>query len=161
MNASLSPVDQDHTLSPFRRILVPIDGSSASLRAGQVAIQMAAVHSLPITLLYVVDEKTIREVVASSGDAMEGVRRRLEEKGWHYLEHVARMAKNQGLTCERLMREGVPQGQIADVVREYDIDLVVIGRKGLQSSRRAFIGSVTERVIEYAPCSVLVIKSGG
>ncbi|MGC9348798.1 MAG: universal stress protein [Anaerolineae bacterium] len=159
MSVPISSSEDDRRLSPFGRILVAIDGSEASLRAARVAIQMAAVHSLPLTTLYVIDETVIGDITAASGESTDQVRRQLEEKGWHYLEYVSHIARNHGVTCRRLMREGLPHGQIADVVWDFDIDLLVIGRKGLQSSRRAFLDSVTERAIEYAPCSVLIVKS--
>jgi nucleotide-binding universal stress UspA family protein len=38
------------------------------------------------------------------------------------------------------------------------VDLIVIGQVGSRGPRRILIGSVTERVIEHAPCPVLVVK---
>ena len=159
MSVPVSSIQDDHLASPFNRILTAVDGSAASLRAARVAIEMAAVHHLPLAALYVIDEKAVADMASASGESVEQTRTQLEEKGWRYLEHVARMAKNHGVNCERIMREGLPYRQIADVVRDLGVDLIVIGRRGLQSSRRAFLGSVTERAIEYAPCSVLVVKS--
>jgi nucleotide-binding universal stress UspA family protein len=120
---------------------------------------MASVHELPLTALYVIDEKTVADVAAASGEPVDQVRGQLEEKGWHYLQHVTRMAKNHGVDCERLMRDGLVHRQIADVVRDLGVDLIVIGRGGHQNSGRGSMGSVSEHVIEYSPCSVLVIKS--
>ncbi len=156
MESGASRVDRDR--SPFHRVLVPIDGSSASIRAGRVAVQMAAVHDLPVTVVYVVDDKTLSEVVETSRQSRAEVQRELESKGWSYLEHIAQIAKNHGVTCRRLVRQGTPYGQISDVAREESVDLIVIGQTGRHSSQRSLLGSVAERVVEYAPCSVLVVK---
>jgi nucleotide-binding universal stress UspA family protein len=149
----------DEHLSPFTRILVPIDGSDASVHAARLAIRMAAIHSLPVVVLYVIHDRTVEEMAAVSGNAAETIRRQLEVQGYSYLEHIARIAKDYGVACERVVRKGVAHTQIADIVREHGIDLVVIGEARRESSRRAFLSGVAEHVIEYVPCSVLVVKS--
>ncbi|MGC9469307.1 MAG: universal stress protein [Anaerolineae bacterium] len=149
---------QVNRVSPFTKILVPVDGSGASVRAARVAIDMASVHHLPTILLYVVDDKNVQEMARQSGESEESVRRQLESKGWSYLEHVTQLAKNHGVSCDRLVRKGIVHAQISNVVRTEGVDLVVIGSRERQKSRRAFIGSLTEYVIEYVPCSVLVVK---
>ena len=93
-----------------------------------------------------------------AGHSTESVRRQLESKGYGYLEHIARMAIDYGVECERVVRQGVPHLQIDEVVRTHRIDLVVMGETRHESSRRALLGGVTEHVIEYVPCSVLVVK---
>jgi len=159
MEVPISSRGEREALTPFRRILVSIDGSDASIRAANTAIQMAAVHGLPVIALYVVDDRAVEEVVTVSGEAPDTVRRQLESKGWRYLEHVARLAKNYAVACERLVRKGRPYSQIADLVRSRHVDLVVVGESRVQSARRALVGGLTDHVIEHTPCSVLVVKS--
>ncbi|MBN1250257.1 MAG: universal stress protein [Anaerolineae bacterium] len=152
---AVSPVEPQ---TPFRRILVPVDGSEASIEASRTAVRVAAVHQLPVTALYVVDDTIVTELTAVSGQPQGAVRRQLEAKGWRYLEHIAEIANECGVSCERVMRRGMSHIQIANLVRELDIDLVVIGETRLPNARRAFSGSLTERVIDYVSCSVLVIR---
>jgi nucleotide-binding universal stress UspA family protein len=149
----------DRQVSPYHRILVPIDGSDASINAAHMAVRMAAFHAIPLISVYVIDDRTVAEVSAVSGETVDKVRRQLEAKGWRYLEHVARIAKNHNVECGRIVREGVPHRQIADVVRDSGVDLIVLGQSNRHSSRRTYIGSTTEHVIEYVPCSVLIVKS--
>jgi nucleotide-binding universal stress UspA family protein len=156
---TLSDARRGEIPSPFTRILVPVNGSEASIEAAQLALRMAAIHVLPVVVLYVVDDRTVSELVAHSGQAEEAVRRQLETKGYGYLEHIARMARDYGVDCERIVRKGVPHAQVADIVRNYGIDLIVIGETRHESARRAFLGSFTGHVIEYVPCPVLVAKS--
>lgn len=150
---------REERTSPFTRILVPIDGSDASIQAMRTAANMAAVHRLPVIALYVIADKTVDEMMAVTGDSEDAVRRQLEEKGWSYLEHAERIARSYGVTCERMVRRGIPHSQVADVVEDQGADLVVLGEARRQISRRALLGSFTEHVIEYVPCSVLVVKS--
>lgn len=146
--------------SPFGHILVPVDGSDASLEAFQKAIRMAAVHRLPVAVLYVVDDRAVSELAGSTGRTSDVVRRQMETKGWQYLEHVAQIAETSGVSCERLVRRGIPHSQIAGVADELGADLIVMGEHRPRNARRPLAGSLTERVIEYASCSVLVVRAG-
>ncbi|MGC9520337.1 MAG: universal stress protein [Anaerolineae bacterium] len=157
-NSEVAKHDRQAPDSPFTRILVPIDGSDASIRAGRIAIHMAAIHRLPLTAIYIVDNRAVDEVVATSDETEEAVRRSLEQKGWYYLAHVAGIAKAQGVSCSRVVRRGIPHAQIADVARELGADLIVIGEAQLESARRGLSGTLTARVIQYAHCSVLAVK---
>ena len=144
--------------SPFTHILVPVDGSEASINAGRTAIQIATMHNIPITFVYVVDSAIADEIVESISRPVESVRQELESKGWRYLEYLSRLARERNLRTDKVIRHGIPHGEISDLARERGVDLIVIGQVGRRGPRRALIGSVAERVIEYAPCSVLVVR---
>ena len=146
------------TDSPFSRILVPVDGSDASVEACRMAVRVAGAHGLAVTALYVIENETVEKVAASSGDSRESVRRQLDDKGRRYLDHAANLAGQYGVKCRGIIRQGILHNQITDVARDAGIDLVVIGDSHLQRGRRAIGGSVTERVIQYASCSVLVVR---
>jgi len=150
--------DDRPTDGPFSRILVPVDGSEASIEACRMAVRVAGVHGLAVTALYVIENETVDKVAVSSGDSRESVRRKLEHKGRRYLDHAANLAGQYGVECQGVIRHGILHNQIADVARDAGIDLIVIGDSHLQHGRRAIGGSVTERVIEYASCSVLVVR---
>jgi nucleotide-binding universal stress UspA family protein len=142
----------------FRHILVPTDGSQPSVAAGRLAVQLAASLGAQITFVYVVDTAVVDELTETSGKLVQQVRQELERTGQRYLDHLSRLAVNAGLQVNRLIRHGTPYGEIENLAQEQGIDLIVIGQVGHRGPRRILIGSVTERVIEYAPCPVLVAK---
>ena len=142
----------------FGHILVPTDGSQPSIAAGQLAIQLAASLGAQITFVYVVDTAVVDELTETSGKLVQQVRQELERTGQRYLDHLSRLAVNAGLQVNRLIRRGTAYGEIESLAREQGVDLIVIGQVGHRGPRRILIGSVTERVIEYAPCPVLVVK---
>jgi nucleotide-binding universal stress UspA family protein len=144
--------------SVFRHILVPTDGSRPSVAAGRLAVQLAAAQQATLTFAYVVDTAVVDQLTESSGRLVEQVRHELELTGERYLDYLARLASQEGLTYRRVIRHGTPYGEIEDLAREQNVDLIVIGQVGHRGPRRILIGSVTERVIEYAPCPVLVVK---
>jgi nucleotide-binding universal stress UspA family protein len=144
--------------SLFKHILVPTDGSENSVQAGRMAIQMAALHHSQVTLAYVVDSATVDEIAAATAKTSAAIRRELELQGRRYLDYLARLAGASNVQAEQVIREGTPYREIADLARECRIDLIVIGRVGCRGARCALVGSVAERVIEYAHCPVLVVS---
>jgi len=144
--------------SPFNHILVPTDGSNTSVQAGRLAIQMAALHRSRLTLVYVLDSTIADEIAGVTAKKLDAVKQDLEAKGKSYLDYLVRLARASGVQAEQVIRHGTPYGEIANLARERDVDLVVIGRVGCRGARCALVGSVAERVIEYAHCPVLVVS---
>jgi len=144
--------------SPFNHILVLTDGSNTSVQAGRLAIQMAALHRSRLTLVYVLDSTIADEIAGVTAKKLDAVKQDLEAKGKSYLDYLVRLARASGVQAEQVIRHGTPYGEIANLARERDVDLVVIGRVGCRGARCALVGSVAERVIEYAHCPVLVVS---
>lgn len=148
--------------SPFHHILVPTDGSAASIDAGRLGISIAHAHQIPITFLYVVNRSTAAEIAAaSSAKSVEAICRELGRKAHSYLAYLIRAAEKESLKAKEVIRNGIPYREIANLAREEDIDLIVMGQtggRGTKQHHRAHIGSVTEHVIEHAPCPVLVVR---
>lgn len=142
----------------FHHILVPVDGSQPSLAAGRLAVQLAAIHRARVTFVYVVDSAVVKELTSATGKTKQQVQGELELTGKRCLDHMRHLAAGAGLTDERVVRCGVPCTEIETLAQEQRADLIVIGQVGHRGPRRILIGSVTERVIEYAPCPVLVVK---
>ena len=144
--------------SPFTRILVPTDGSEPSISAGLLAIRVAATHNVPLLFLYVVDSVATEKMASATSRSSEAVGQDLESKGRSYLDYLERMARRRGLNSEQMVRHGVPHREIAEVARERGVDLIVVGLSGSHWPHRVDIGSVSKRVLESAPCPVLVAR---
>ena len=143
---------------PFKSILVPVDGSDTSVSAARLAIQLAKTHRAELCFLYVVDSRSLTKMARFAGHQEEDVQKELQDKGQRYLSYAAKLASSAGQMARTALRVGVPQTEITAEARERHADLIVIGRVGQRGPRRILIGSVAERVIEYAPCPVLVVQ---
>lgn len=142
----------------FHHILVPTDSSQSSMMAGRLAVQLTALHKARITFVYVVDDAVVEKLAGASGRVAKPVRSELELSGQRSLDYLSRLASEVDLTSNQAIRHGVPYREITNLAREQGVDLIVIGQVGSRGPRRILIGSVTERVIEHAPCPVLVVK---
>ena len=53
---------------------------------------------------------------------------------------------------------GPPHREITQAARQLKVDLIVIANRGYSGWKHAMLGSVAERVVQYAPCPVLVVR---
>ncbi len=142
----------------FTHILAPTDGSECSMAAGELAIAMAVSNNARLTFVYVLDEAIIDELVRSSQKTRQEIRRELADNGRRYLNYMVKLAQKRGIAAEKVLREGTPHLEIVNEAKKRMVDLIVIGQVGRRGPRRILIGSVAERVIEYAECPVLIAK---
>src|SRR5205807_410640 len=76
------------------------------------------------------------------------------------LEQAAGMMHTRGVECEcHARKRGDPADAILDVAEEQDADLIVIGSKGMQGTKRFLLGSVPNKISHHASCSVLIVRT--
>ncbi len=138
------------------KILVPTDGSEPSDRAAEFAIRLAKKFNAEIISVYVIDRLIIDEVskVHEKQELEEEIRKKAERS----LNYVVKSAEIEGLKATSVLLEGTPYDQIIRQAETLKADIIVMGTTGRRGMERILIGSVAERVIEYAPCPVLVVK---
>ena len=143
----------------FRHILVPIDGSEPSLEAVHMALRVLEFcPACKLTLLYVVDKLVLAELIRFSKRDHKEVEAELEEQGRRYLESARKQAERQGVAAECQVGRGDPFEEIIAAANNLNADLIIMGHTGRRGTTRVLIGSVTERVLDYAPCPVLVMR---
>jgi nucleotide-binding universal stress UspA family protein len=143
----------------FRHILVPIDGSQQSLQAVHMALRIIELcPACKITVLHVVDKLVLAELVRFSKRGEKEAEAELEEQGRRYLELTRKQAEQQSISADCQVRHGNPFEEIIATADNLHADLIIMGHTGRRGTTRVLIGSVTERVLDYAPCPVLVIR---
>jgi nucleotide-binding universal stress UspA family protein len=142
----------------FHQVLVPTDGSENSVKAAQLAFRIANLCNAAISLIYVVDSGVLNELSRFAEHQKSEVRTELYQNGRQYLEFLTTLARHEQLEVQQHLREGAPSEEIIAAAGELRVDLIVMGHVGRRGPRRILIGSVTERVIEFATCPVLVVK---
>jgi nucleotide-binding universal stress UspA family protein len=140
----------------IKKILIPTDGSDYSIHAAEYGISIAKVHDAQITVVYVLDEVVIDRFTKMT--EREDIERELKTDGQRYINYVLGLAEKEGVKATSLIAKGRPFEQIVHLANGLNMDLIVLGTYGRRSAERILIGSVAERVIEYANCPVLVVK---
>jgi len=141
----------------FRKILCPIDFSAGSQRAMRIAAQLATRSDAELVLAH----SAYVPAVAFSGFSFpESVIQQMSDDSARELENATRDAKQLGVArVSSLLLRGDPWREIVGVVeRDPHVDLVVIGTHGRTGISRILLGSVAEKVVRHAPCSVLAVR---
>jgi nucleotide-binding universal stress UspA family protein len=134
----------------MKKILVPIDGSEYADKAALKAAELAKNYGAEISILNVAQPfsmllgfKSVEEMRADAENTAK---------------KTAQKLKKQGAKAIALGVLGDPADEIVKAAGEGKHDLIVMGSKGLTESQRFLVGSVTQKVVEHSPCSVLVVK---
>jgi len=144
-------------LTMIERIVVATDGSKCAREAAEYAVSIASKYGAKIIAIYVVDELFVDKLVRDLGYDKEELKNSFGRAGLKYVGHVAESAKRNGVDVEELVTLGVPEKMIVSEAREQKADLIVMGMVG-EGGEKPLLGSVTERVLNSAPCPVLVVK---
>ena len=155
----------------FKRILVALDRSLEASAVFDAALSIAQPDISEMLLVHFIDWQT-QEVpswtgfatlydVNVSSDRHEKSRQQLQQKierTQHWLEMYAERAIASRLSCEVASRVGHCNLGIGNLAKEWDADLIVIGRRGHKNISEMLLGSVSNYVIHHAPCSVFVVQ---
>jgi nucleotide-binding universal stress UspA family protein len=146
-------------ITPFheiKKILIPTDGSDYSMRAAEYGISIAKVFGAQLTALFVIDTVVLDQI--SKVTTRENAEADLNQDGERYTNYVLGLAEKENIKADSAIAKGNPVEQIVNLAKSSGVDLIVMGTYGRRGAERILIGSVAERVIEHAPCPVLVIK---
>jgi nucleotide-binding universal stress UspA family protein len=134
------------------KLLVPIDGSKASLYAFEKAVEIAKNYHFSMKVLSVVNVRAVSDDRADLVDLM------IKDVN----DNMDKLIKSTDLTGIDVKTEvvyGVDYTTILDVAERDNVDLIVIGNRGQSRIERFFLGSVANRVIAESKCPVLVIHT--
>jgi nucleotide-binding universal stress UspA family protein len=137
----------------FQHMLVGYDGSPQSEKAVEVAFSLADCIDSTVLIFAVArppEPATSVELEAVLDDARE-----------HYQEgfnKILEKARAHDLEVKTDMAVGHPGEQIIHRAEADGIDLIIVGRRGRSMISRMMLGSVSERVLRYAHCPVMVVQ---
>lgn len=144
----------------FKHILVPVDGSAASLQAVTKAMGLAQAFQSKLTLVNVID---IYPFVGIGADYAFGQAEYLTAATASANQALAKAEAaiaQAGLACDKRVVEGnaVHQG-ILDTAGSLGCDLIVMGSHGRHGIDKLLLGSTAQRVLGHARVPVLVVQA--
>lgn len=145
----------------FKRILVPLDGSTRAERALPVAARIARANGGSVVLAQVATiPVTYPSYLASSTSALEMVESELLDAE-SYLEGIAESKVLQGIETEIQVLYGATAPVILSTASAYKVDLIVMTSHGYTGTERWVLGSVSQKVARHSPVPVLVLHETG
>ncbi len=143
----------------LKKILCPIDHSDCSKEALKYAVSFAMKDNAKLYLLHVVDIRTFNESIDTMSKQIpdEETLKQLKIKLLDCIPDEIR----EDMNVEALVIQGIPFAEIISTAKSNDIDMIVLGSHGRTGIVHMMMGSVSEKVVRKAPCSVLTVKKSG
>ena len=129
----------------IKKILYPTDFSSYSNQAYFHAVALAENHGAGLTVLFV-----------HTPDCHAPNDQPSQPYWKEQLEQIRPL--NQNISVHHVLLDGEPAAEIVRYARDAGMDLIVMGTHGRSGVERLLMGSVAEKVLRDAHCSVLVVK---
>ena len=149
----------------IKRILAAIDGSKPSLDASEQAISLAVKYEAELIAVHVVSPDVRHgylEGVITPGlpASLKEVVVLAMEKGQKYLDVVKQNASENKVEVrtEVLIGGSSVVKEVVEYAEEHQIDLIVIGTRGISGIKKMLLGSTASGVLSYAHCPVLIVK---
>ncbi|MCW5784453.1 MAG: universal stress protein, partial [Nitrospirales bacterium] len=141
------------------KYLLAVDGSDQSVDAVRAFEALSPAESLMV--LHVVNVPGIPYPSIGAGIAKDlrlAVDKAMREEGERIIEQALSLLPLHPGSVMRRLEMGTPAEVILTMIKEKEIDLVVLGARGIGQIREQMFGSVSHRVMTHASCSTLIIK---
>jgi len=143
----------------LERMLLAVDGSDASKHAAQFLDKLPLTGPLwlmiemvwappPSSLLASVSQSFFVAPKTSSA----------KSKGEAFLREVAEPFRGGRYELKLEWKCGDPPLAILESAKQEDVQMIVVGARGLKGIKRFLLGSVSQKVLEHASCSVLIVR---
>jgi len=134
----------------FKNILLATDFSAASEKAFHYATTIAQLHGSKVYLVHVISPDSISFIP-------ELPLERHRHEGERQLESLSNRSELRGIAHETMLRVGSVWSALSAVIRQADIDLVVLGTHGRGGFEKVVLGSTAEEVVRRASCPVITV----
>lgn len=153
----------------LEKILVPVDGSEAALRAARFANYLASVTGATLTLMHVQDNSALEllrvgntyaradaGVASLSDEQFQDIARRFVADP--YFEAAKTAIDYDELDVEIEHCFGKPSSEICAFAERERVDLIVMGSRGRSELKDLLLGSVSSQVVDHASCPVTIVR---
>lgn len=146
----------------MKKILVPTDFSKIANNALDEAVNIAKRTNAELVLLHVIEEGSASSSIQVTGEYQAGDPQeqifmlKLIERSRDQLQGLSDTYPGVNITTE--LRMGNTFHGITDIVKEHDVDMVVMGTTGSSGIDELLVGSNAEKIVRYAKCPVLTIN---
>jgi len=157
----------------LKRVLLLVDGSACSLRAAEYLGRFPLPESTTIQVINVlqplpmpdmIDQPWAGQMMPSPMPAMRtedliAWEKAEQQEGQRQVSEAAAILARHGKPAAEPLLHGNPAPELLAYARQNDASLIVAGSRGLSQVRGWLLGSLSRKLIHYAGCSVLLVKS--
>jgi nucleotide-binding universal stress UspA family protein len=138
----------------FKHILIPTDFTEKSLRAVEIAMQMAFQDMCKVTLLHVIET-----IEGAEGDEFTEFYEKLRTRSQERLTDIVNRFLSKDLLIQTEILYGSRANEIVRFAFENDIDLIVLSSHRIDAASEALgFGTISYKVGILAHCPVMMVK---
>jgi nucleotide-binding universal stress UspA family protein len=139
----------------FRTILHANDGSDPAFKALALALDIARQNKSELHMISVEEVDYMPEFIEEVRQETATAARRFHTT---VLQRARAMAEQHGVTLQNHIVAGHPVRDVVQLAASLEAELLVIGATGHSALYERMIGSRADRIVQLAPCPVLVVK---
>ena len=146
--------------SAFGKILIGVDGSKDAHGAVECFLRLVPHKDTQTTVVSVVPPLPIETESPPEelSALLDEVRRHSEEEAVQIVQRTVDRLQECGIETATVVTHGHVGQQLVELAKSTQADLMVVGSRGLTGTTRYLMGSVSDAVVKYAPCPVLVFR---
>jgi nucleotide-binding universal stress UspA family protein len=140
----------------FTKILVPADGSDNSYRALEAALVFSEKLGSSISVVNVMEQVPITHIESEKllNELLEAYKKENQE----ILSKCSDIAHQKGIIIKTVLLQGNPAPVILDYIKKENLDLVIMGSRGMGKFKELILGSVSSKIMHHSPCAVMIIR---
>lgn len=146
----------------YKKILVGLDGSKHGIEAARAAVELARkfdaeVHLLTVTRPYKVSPK-LRQFLEAE-NLLGEPKYVMDDMTNSIVSEAKGLATDASLKgVKTVVREGKPARTLLEYAKGNDIDLIVVGSRGIGELDAALLGSVSQKIGMLSECTVMIVR---
>lgn len=141
----------------MNKILVSVDGSKNSKQALEKAKGLANLSEGEVLILHVIND-TVNNPYLALNDYKKAIDNAFVEQGDIILNEAKELFSDTNIEVKTLLEHGDPGKVIIDISEKENVDLIIMGSRGLNPLSRMMLGSVSNKVLNNSKTSVLIVK---
>ena len=146
---------EEYAAQPIEKILFATDFSNGSERAEASLIRLARATRSDVEVFHAIQETAVL-FAPYAVDGVPSVEVEIHEGARLRMESCLKRLQDAGLNVHPKIVNGFASEEILKRAELSDVDLIAMGTRGYAGMRRFRLGSVSQRVMRGAPCSVFV-----
>lgn len=147
-------------MSLFQTILVPTDFSDVSRKALKTAAALNGKTPPALLALHVLDVRIFKMMRSLDVPSVHAIQAKAEKEARQELDRFLSSSDlPAGADVQPIVEIGIPFLKITELAERRKADLILVGATGKSGFQELVSGSLTQKLLKMAPCSIMVVKT--
>jgi len=139
----------------YKKLLLATDGSENARRAADEAMILTKAFSSHVILVYIISNPPSQPRMVQANFDVHSL---LEEDAKSRIKDIIDIFEKESLPYTLKVAIGDPAAEIIKIAEKENVNVIIIGSRGLSTIKGVFLGSVSQKVTHHATCPVMIVK---